>query len=547
MVEAISKELVDRLRAELAAERVLRQDLETQLTAERTKRQSDEALIDHLKLTIAKLQHQKFGPRSEHTERLLDQLSLQLEELEASVTEDDIAAEQAAARSVTTVGSHPRKKPSRQPFAAHWPRERVVLPSPTSCFCCGSTKIVKMGEDVTETMEVIPRSFKVLQTVREKFTCRDCEKISQPPPSHVIPRGFAGPSLLAMIAFEKYGQHMPLNRQSERYAHEGVDLSVSTMADLIGATAFALKPIHDLIEAHVFKAARLYADDTTVPVLAKHKTRTGRIWVYCRDDAPFGGVDPPAAVYYYSPDRTADHPLQHLHNWNGTLQSDAYSGYNPLSHEARPNGPITHAFCWVHARRGFFKLADIATAAAKRAKGKTDVVLSPICLEAVRRIDAIFAAEREINGLSIEERLTARRDHVAPLVADLEVWLRDQDAKMSPHAEPAKAISYMLKRWDGFTRFLVDGRLCLSNNTAERALRNIACGRKSWMFCGSDRGGQRAAVLYTLIATCRMNGIDPQAWLADTLAHIADYPNRRLHELLPWNWKKTNMPLIQAA
>jgi len=534
MIETISQELVDKLRAELAAERALRKD--------------QEVLIDHLKLTIAKLQHDRYGPRSERTERLLDQLSLQLEEIEANVSEDDLAAEQMTASSTSTIGAYQRKKPTRKAFPADLPRVRVVLPAPTTCACCGGSKLVKLGEDITETLEIIPRQWKVHQTVREKFSCRDCEKISQEPaPFHVIPRGFAGPSLLAMIVFEKYGQHMPLNRQSERYAHEGIDLCVSTMADLVGATAFALKPIHDLIEAHVFKAHRLHADDTTVPVLAKHKTRTGRIWVYCRDDEPFGGQDPPAAVYYYSPDRTADHPLEHLRNWTGTLQSDAYSGYNPLSHEARPNGPITHAFCWVHARRGFFKLADIETAAVKRSKGKTDVVLSPVCLEAVRRIDAIFAIEREINGKTIDERLAARREHVAPLVADLEAWMRSVREQMSKHVEAAKAIDYMLKRWEGFTRFLDDGRLCLSNNAAERALRHIACGRKSWMFCGSDRGGQRAAVMYSLIATCRMNDIDPEAWLGYTLAHIAELPKSRLHELLPWNWKKPAALQAMAA
>ncbi len=520
MNEAISQELVDRLRAELAAERAVRQD--------------HEVLITHLKLTIAKLQHDKYGPRSERTERLLDQLELQLEEIEASVSEDDLAAEQIAAAATSTIGSHQRKKPTRKPFPAHLPRERVVLPSPTTCMCCGSAALVRLGEDMTETLEIIPRQWKVRQTVREKFSCRQCEKISQQPaPFHVIPRGFAGASLLAMITFEKYGQHMPLNRQSERYAHEGIDLCVSTMADLVGATAFALKPIHDLIEAHVFKAHRLHADDTTVPVLAKQQTRTGRIWVYCRDDAPFGGSDPPAAVYYYSPDRTANHPKDHLRAWTGTLQSDAYAGYNPLT-EARPNGPITPAFCWAHARRGFFKLADIATAA----KGKTDGVLSPVCLEAVRRIDAIFAVERELNGRSSAERLAARREQVAPLVAELEVWMRGMRGQLSKHAAAAKAMDYMLKRWEGFTRFLEDGQLCLSNNAAERALRHIACGRKSWMFCGSDRGGQRAAVMYTLIATCRLNDVDPEAWLAYTLEHIAEHPKNSLHELLPWNWKK---------
>jgi transposase len=388
---------------------------------------------------------------------------------------------------------------------------------------------------------VIPRSWKVVQTVREKFTCRDCEKISQAPaPFHVTPRGWAGPSLLAMILFEKYGQHQPLNRQSERYAREGVELSLSTLADQVGACATVLRPLHDLIATHVLAAERIHGDDTTVPVLAKGKTDTARAWVYVRDDAPYGGADPPAALFYYARDRSGAHPEKHLTGFAGILQADAYAGYNRLYAPGRSPGPVTEALCWAHARRKFFVLADIA-AAAKRGtkKGKQGTIISPLAFEAVTRIDALFDIEREINGSSAEQRLVVRAERSAPLLADLEAWLRAERARLSRHAPVAKAIDYMLKRWPGFTRFLDDGRVCLTNNAAERALRGIALGRKAWLFAGSDRGGDRAAFMYTLIVTAKMNDVDPQAWLADVLARIAEHPFQRLDELLPWNWKKT--------
>jgi len=283
-----------------------------ELALERAARSTDQALIAHLKLEIQKLNRARFGVSSERTARLLDQLELQLEELEAKATEDDLAAEQAAAKT-TTVAAFTRRKPSRQPFPEHLPRERVVEPAPTSCACCGGTRLAKLGEDVTETLEVIPRQWKVIQHVREKFTCRDCEKISQPPaPFHVIPRGLYGPSLLAMIVFEKFGQHQPLNRQAERYAKEGAPLSLSTLADHVGVCAVVLQPLFEVIEAHVLAAERLHGDDTTVPVLAKGKTDVGRCWTYVRDDRPFGGSAPPAAVFYYSRDRGGEHPRTHL-------------------------------------------------------------------------------------------------------------------------------------------------------------------------------------------------------------------------------------------
>ena len=521
--------------------------VESALAAAQARISDDQALIAHLNLMIAKLKREKFGSRSERTARLVDQLELQLEELEATATEDELAAESAAAKT-TNVAAFTRKRPSRKPFPEHLPRERIIVPGPTSCPCCGSTSLTKLGEDVTETLEVIPRQWKVIQHVREKFSCRKCENIDQAPaPFHVIPRGWAGPSLLAMILFEKFGQHQPLNRQSERYAREGVELSLSTLADQVGACCMALDPIFRRIESHIFAAGRLHGDDTTVPVLAKGKTHTGRCWVYVRDDRPFGGADPPAAVFYYSRDRCGEHPQAHLANYTGILQADAYGGYTQLYESGRSPGPIIEAACWAHSRRKFFELADLAAAAQRRAKGKTQEVVSPLALEAVQRIDALFSIERDINGHSADKRLVARQELSLPLVTDLDTWMREQRAKLSRHNEVAGAMDYMLNRWDAFTRFLNDGRICLTNNAAERALRGIALGRKNWLFTGSDRGGRRAAIMYSLIITAKMNDIDPQAWLADVLARIAEHPARKIDELLPWNWKIRQVPLKHAA
>jgi transposase len=520
--------------AMILAERAARVEAEATAARAQAVNSATDALIAHLKLEIEKLRRELYGNRSERKARLLDQMELQLEDLEASATEDELAAEAAAART-QTVKSFQRKRPSRQPFPAHLPRERVVIAAPTSCPCCGSAKLSKLGEDITETLEVIPRQWKVIQTVRERFSCRNCETISQPPaPFHVTPRGFAGPNLLAMILFEKFGQHQPLNRQSERYAREGIDLSVSTLADQVGACTAALQPLHALIEAHVLAAERLHGDDTTVPILAKGKTVTGHIWTYVRDDRPFAGGAPPAALYYASRDRRSEHPEGHLRDFTGILQADAYSGYNGLYDPSRPQGAITPALCWAHARRQFFELADIA---ANARRGKTAPAISPIALEAVRRIDALFDIERGINGLPAEQRLAVRRESSLPLLMRLEAWLRDERTRLSRAASVVKPIDYMLKRWDRFAHFAGDGRVCLTNNAAERALRGFALGRRAWLFAGSDRGADRAAAIATLIITAKLNGIDPLTWLADVLARTASIPQSRLHELLPWEWQ----------
>ena len=538
---------IARLSTALAAQTARAQAAEAELAQARALASCTDAMIQELKLEIAKLRRDKYGISSERRARLIDQLELQLEELEAAATEDGLAAEQAAEKA-STVRAFTRRKPVRKPFPDHLPRERVVVEAPAACTCCGSDRIVKMGEVVTETLEVIPRQWKVIQTVREKFTCRACEKISQPPaPFHAIPRGWAGPQLIAMIAFDKYGQHQPLNRQSERIAREGIDMSLSTLADLIGHACVALTPIHALIARHVLDAGRLHGDDTTVPLLARGGARTARLWTYVRDDRPWDGGAPPAALFHFSTDRRKEHPTRHLAEWHGVLQSDVYGGYNDLYLADRSPGPVRSALCWSHARRKFFELADIKAIARKGKKVAEEI--SPIALDAVTRIDAIFAVERDITGLSDAARHEARQQWVAPMVNDLHDWMLAERARMSKHNPVAKAINYMLEgtgRWEAFTAFLDDGRLCLTNNAAERALRGIALGRKSWLFVGSERGGDRAAFMYTLIVTAKMNDIDPQAWMADVLARLADMPVSRLPELLPWNWK-TAMDLKRIA
>src|SRR5271170_4083592 len=441
-----------------------------ELAVARAKASEDLALIAHQKLRIAQLERQIYGPRSERSERLIDQLALQFEEFAASAAEDELAAEIAVAKT-TNVAGFTRRRAERNTFPDHLPRERVVIDPPTTCGCCGGTRLRKLGEDVTRTLEVIPRQWKVIETVRQKFTCRDCEKISQAPaPFHVIARGWAGPSLLAMILFEKFGQHQPLNRQAERYAREGVPISLSTMADAVGSGCTALEPLLRLVESHVMAAERLHGDDTTVPVMALGKCDIARCWVYVKDDRPFGGSDPPAAMFYYSRNRKGEHPQAHLADYGGILQADAFDGYGKLYEAGRSPAPIREAACWVHARRPFFAMADLEENARRRAVGKKAFVVSPIAVEIVRRIDALFDIERSINGQSADKRKAVRQEMSAPLVADLQTYMLERRAELSRGHDLVRAMNYILKRWSAFTLFLEDGRVCLSNNAAERAI-----------------------------------------------------------------------------
>jgi transposase len=517
------------LQAMLIVERAARIEAEVKAQNAEAEARARTLLIEQMKFTIAKLRHERFGQSSEQG-AALEQLELALADLEEDASEAEAAAQiaaSAAASHKVEVRAFARRKPARRPLPEHLPRERIVYRAPTACPCCGGGALRKIGEDVTETLELIPRQWKVIQHVREKFSCRSCEAITQPPaPSHPIARGRAGPELLAHILFSKYGLHLPLNRQSAAYAREGIDLDVSTLADWVGATAATLMPLIEAIRAHVFAAERIHADDTTVPVLAKGKTRTGRLWTYVRDDRPFSGPDPPAAAFFYSRDRGGEHPERHLVSYTGLMQADAYAGFNRLYEAGRKAGPIIEAACWAHARRKFFDLARLNKA--------------PIAIEAVERIDALFGIEREINDMAPEQRLAERAERSRPLVVELETWLRGQRVKLSSKNETAKAIDYSLKRWTALTRFLDDGRLCMSNNAAERALRGIAVGRRNWTFAGSDEGGRRAAAIYTLIETAKLNDIDPQAWLADVLSRLPDHPAKRISELLPWNWRPQN-------
>jgi transposase len=516
--------------AMLCAERAARHAAETQL-AERDAaiaRQAGEVAalrfeIERLKLLLAKMRREQYGQSSERGARIIAQLELQLADLEESAAEEETAAEIAAPASERTVRPGGTRKPARRPLPEHLPRERIVYPAPCACPKCGGP-VRKLGEDVTETLECEPRRWKVVEHVREKVSCRCCEAISQPPaPSHPIARGRAGSNLLALVLAAKYGQHLPLTRQSAIYAREGVELDVSTLADWVGSSAAGLMPLVLGVRVHVFVAERLHGDDTTVPVLAKERTKIARLWGYVRDDRPFGGLDPPAVAFFYSPDRTGEHPERHLAEFAGILQADAYAGFNRLYEPKREPGPILEAACWSHARRKLFELAAVSKA--------------PIAAEAVRRIDELFAIEREINGKPAEERLAVRKERARPLVIELEAWLRVQHERVSRKAEIGKAIAYSLNHWTALTRFLEDGRICMSNNAAERALRGIAVGRRNWTFAGSDRGGERAAAIYTLIETCKLNGVDPQAWLADVLARLPDHPAKRVGDLLPWTWK----------
>jgi transposase len=507
----------DPLPADLAAAHAMIIAQREQLTLAKSEVTVGRLEIERLKLMLAKARREQFGQSSERGKLLVEQLELAIEDLEETQAEQETQAEFAVSEAAKQQRAQ-NPRPPRRPLPDNLPIERVVEPAPCVCGKCGSERLHKLGEVVSKTLECEPRRWKIIEHVREKFSCRDCEAITEAPaPSHPIPRGFAGPSLLAMVLVNKFLLHQPLNRQSKTYAREGIEIDVSTLADRVGACVVALDPIIEAIRTHVMSAERIHADDTTVPVLAKLKTVTGRIWTYVRDDRPFGGTDPPAALFYYSRNRAGEHPQSHLAGYVGLMQADAFDGYNQLYKAQRKPAPILEAACWSHGRRKFFDLAKSGEA--------------PIASEAVRRIDILFEIERTINGKTPEQRLAVRRDKSRPIVADLEIWMRQQRTLLSSGNDTAKAINYLLNRWAAFTRFLDDGRVCLSNNAAERALRGVAVGRRNWTFAGSDAGGNRTAAVYTLIETCKMNDVDPQAWLADVLARLPDHPANRVADL----------------
>ena len=399
--------------------------------------------------------------------------------------------------------------------------------APAACTCphCGGA-LRRIGEEVTETLDYVPGRFKVIRHVREKLSCRACDTVvAAPAPDHVIARGRAGAGLLAHIAISKYDDHLPLYRQAEIFAREGVELETSTLSGWVGATAAALNPLVDALAAEVMASDTLHVDDTPVPVLAPGtgKTKTGRLWTYVRDERPFAGKRPPAALFFYSADRKGAHPQRHLKDFRGVIHADGYAGFNELFAGNR----IAEAACWAHVRRKFF---DVHAATG-----------SPIAKEALDRIGDLYKVEKTITGLPPERRLQERQKRSQPIAEALAAWAAETLPKLSRKSELAKAFRYMRSRCKGLLRCFADGRLALDNNAAERALRGVAIGRKNYLFAGSDAGGSRAAALYSLIETAKLNGVNPQHYLADLLARIADHPARQIAELLPWNWKPLDL------
>ncbi|HEY1933509.1 MAG TPA: IS66 family transposase [Acetobacteraceae bacterium] len=490
---------------------------------------------EQLKARLAKLLRERFGASSEKLRGAIEQLELLLGDLEEQIAETAPAEPEQPAPQ-PSIG-RPRRKPARRPLPAHLPRDVVEHPAPSDCPQCGGA-LRPLGQDVTEVLEYVPGSFRVIRHVRPKLSCRCCESVAQAPvPNLPIERGLAGPGLLAHVLVAKYCDHLPLYRQAEIYARSGIDLDRSTLADWVGQCARLLHPLVDALGAHVMAAERVHADDTTVPVLdpGRGRTKTGRLWCYVRDDRPFAGEAAPAVLYRYSPDRKGEHPRAHLASFRGILQADGYAGYARL-HERG----VTEAACWAHARRKFFDVH----AATQHAPGHLTRG-SPLAFEALQRIAALYAIEATIRGEPPDVRLRVRQAQSAPLFAELKVWLEKTQSRISSKGELAGAIRYTLSRWEALTLVLRDGRACIDNNAAERAMRPMTLGRKNWLFCGSDAGGERAAAIYSLTETAKLNGLDPEDYLRHVLQRIAEHPVKRVHELLPWNLTGVRMRLDQ--
>ena len=481
-----------------------------------------EQQIHHLQLQIAVLRRARFGRRSEKHDQQLSQLELMLEELQSGHAE--AIAERPPKRDTS--------RPRRRPLPAHLPREtQTHTPEVDACPACGGT-LKPLGEDVTEVLEYVPASFKVIRIVRPKCACSACDAIVQAEaPSRPIARGLAGPGLLAHVLVAKYADHLPLNRQSAIYAREGIDLPRSTLAEWVGGAHHLLRPLVAALRRYVLDTDKLHGDDTPIPVLApgKGRTATGRLWTYVRDDRPAGSAEAPAVWFAYSPNRQGKHPHQHLRSFEGILQADAYAGFGKLY----DSGRVVPAACWAHVRRKFYEIAE--------AQG------SPLAQEALQRIGALYAIEAEIRRQPPDVRQVTRQARAGPLLDDLHQWLQDTLHKVSRKSALAKAIGYTLKLWPALIRYRDDGRIEIDNNAAERALRAVALGRKNYLFAGSDAGGERAAAIYSLIGTAKLNGLDPEAYLREVLTRIADHPVNRVDELLPWSIEPKPVGGIEQA
>jgi transposase len=471
-----------------------------------------EGEIDRLKMLIKQLQRMQFGKRSERLDP--DQLALALEDLGADIGRVEESTPLPLPAS--------ENQPHRKPLPDHLPREDVIVDvDGLICPCCGGA-LHAIGENVSEMLDWLPAQLKVIRITRPKYACRSCQRVAQAPaPERPIAGGLATPGLLAQVLVAKYCDHLPLYRQSKIFARHGVDLGRSTLAGWVGGAAWWLEALHRRLCEQVFASDNLFADDTPVPVLdpGRGRTKTGRLWVYAREQRGWNGPDPPAAVFIYAPDRKAERPEAHLARFNGVLHVDGYAGFERLT----AKGDIVLAACWAHTRRKFFEVAQAEN--------------TPLAHEALRRFAALYAVEAEVRGQTPAHRLAARRARSKPLVDALHAWLETELPKLPARGGLAEAMRYALARWEGLTRFLSDGRVELDTNPVERAIRPVALGRKNHLFAGSDGGGERWAVICSLIETCRLNGVEPYAYLKDAIARmVAGHPMNRLDELLPWNW-----------
>jgi transposase len=477
---------------------------------------------EQLRAIVKQLQRALFGRRSEKAPHP-DQLQLALEDIEQAIAAAEAETEQADA--TLQASRSQQRRVNRGVLPRHLPREEVVVePESTTCPCCGGA-LHRIGEDVAERLDIIPAQFRVIVTRRPKYGCRACENavVQAPAPARLIEGGLPTETMIAHVLVGKYADHLPLYRQSQIYARQGIELDRSTLADWVGRAAAELQPIHERLFEHLKHSPKLFMDETRAPVLdpGRGRTKTGYLWAIARDDRPWGGADPPAVVYRYAPGRGAEHAIRPLAGFNGILQVDGYAAYKALADPARDGGPVTLAYCWSHVRRRFYEIAQGGNA--------------PIAEEALRRIATLYRIETMIRGRAPEQRRSLRQDQSKPVVDDLRTWLNAQLAKVSGRSRIAEAIRYALKLWAGLTVFLDDGRVEIDTNVVERTIRPIALNRKNALFAGSDQGGVHWGVIASLIETAKLNAVDPQAYLADVLTRLVKrHPASQIDRLMPW-------------